>query len=105
MAKIDDVEITSGMQAYIDSNNRYLAERDRYLREVVKKWRFDTIAVHGLYTVKDAVDDYQGSIIEPIFGFVFSRGCNSSLSALTERIVFSRNAVITCMSRTRSRSG
>jgi O-acetylhomoserine/O-acetylserine sulfhydrylase-like pyridoxal-dependent enzyme len=67
MAKIDDVEITSGMQAYIDSNNRYLAERDRYIREVVKKWKFDTIAVHGLYTVKDAVDDYQGSIIEPIF--------------------------------------
>jgi O-acetylhomoserine/O-acetylserine sulfhydrylase-like pyridoxal-dependent enzyme len=67
MANIDDVEITSGMQAYIDSNNRYLAERDRYIREVVKKWRFDTIAVHGLYTVKDAVEDYQGSIIEPIF--------------------------------------
>jgi O-acetylhomoserine/O-acetylserine sulfhydrylase-like pyridoxal-dependent enzyme len=67
MSKIDDVKITSGMQAYIDSNNRYLAERDRYIREVVKRWRFDTIAVHGLYTVKDAVDDYQGSIIEPIF--------------------------------------
>jgi O-acetylhomoserine/O-acetylserine sulfhydrylase-like pyridoxal-dependent enzyme len=55
------------MQKYIDSNNRYLADRDRYIHEVVKKWRFDTIAVHGLYTVKDAVEDYQGSIIEPIF--------------------------------------
>jgi O-acetylhomoserine/O-acetylserine sulfhydrylase-like pyridoxal-dependent enzyme len=67
MGNSSDVEITEGMQRYIDHNNRYLAERDRYIREVVKKWRFDTIAVHGLYTVKDAVDDYQGSIIEPIF--------------------------------------
>ena len=33
----------------------------------MKKWRFDTIAVHGLYSVQDAIEDYQGSIIEPIF--------------------------------------
>ena len=63
----DDVEITSGMQRYIDQNDRYLAERDRYIHEVVKKWKFDTIAVHGLYSVSDAIEDYQGAIIEPIF--------------------------------------
>jgi O-acetylhomoserine/O-acetylserine sulfhydrylase-like pyridoxal-dependent enzyme len=63
----DDVEITSGMQRYIDQNDRYLAERDRYIHEVVKKWKFDTIAVHGLYSVSDAIRDYQGAIIEPIF--------------------------------------
>jgi O-acetylhomoserine/O-acetylserine sulfhydrylase-like pyridoxal-dependent enzyme len=62
-----NVEITPGMQRYIDKNNEYLARRDRYIREVVKKWKFDTIAVHGLYTVEDAIEDYQGSIIEPIF--------------------------------------
>lgn len=67
MAKPDDVEITAGMKNYIDAADRYLAERDRYIREVVKKWRFDTIAVHGLYSVKDAIEDYQGSIIEPVF--------------------------------------
>lgn len=67
MARADDVEITEGMQRYIDRNNTYLADREKYIREVVKKWKFDTIAVHGLYTVRDAVDDYQGSIIEPIF--------------------------------------
>ena len=60
-------QITPGMQRYIDKNNAYLAERDRYIRDVVKKWKFDTIAVHGLYTLKDAIEDYQGSIIEPIF--------------------------------------
>jgi len=63
----DEIKITPGMQRYIDRNNEYLARRARYIREVVKKWKFDTIAVHGLYTVEDAVEDYQGSIIEPIF--------------------------------------
>jgi len=67
MANDKGVVITEGMQRYIDRNNSYLEERDRYIHQVVKKWRFDTIAVHGLYTVQDAIEDYQGSIIEPIF--------------------------------------
>ncbi len=67
MPKDNDVEITPRMQAYIDQSNKYLSERDNYIRDVVKKWRFDTIAVHGLYTVRDAIEDYQGAIIEPIF--------------------------------------
>ncbi|HEY3357796.1 MAG TPA: PLP-dependent transferase [Polyangia bacterium] len=62
-----DVHITPGMQAYIDRNNEYLRRRSRYIREVVKKWRFDTVAVHGLYSVQDALEDYQGAIIEPVF--------------------------------------
>ncbi len=63
----DEVHITPGMQKYIDRNNAYLARRSKYIRDVVKKWRFDTIAVHGLYNVEDAIEDYQGAIIEPIF--------------------------------------
>ncbi|MBL1216630.1 MAG: O-acetylhomoserine aminocarboxypropyltransferase/cysteine synthase [Planctomycetes bacterium] len=63
----DQIHITPGMQAYIDRNNEYLARRDRYIHDVVKKWRFDTIAVHGLYSVEDAIEDYQGAIIEPVF--------------------------------------
>jgi O-acetylhomoserine/O-acetylserine sulfhydrylase-like pyridoxal-dependent enzyme len=59
--------ITPGMQEYIRKNNAYLERRSKYIREVVKKWKFDTIAVHGLYSVEDAIEDYQGSIIEPIF--------------------------------------
>lgn len=62
-----DIEITPGMQRYIERNNAYLAKRSEYIRDVVKKQRFDTIAVHGLYTMEDALEDYQGSIIEPIF--------------------------------------
>ncbi len=64
---VQESQITPGMQRYIDRSREYLACRDRYIREVVKKWRFDTIAVHGLYSVQDAIEDYQGSIIEPIF--------------------------------------
>jgi len=67
MALSSDVVITEGMQRYIDKNNAYLAKRSQYIRDVVKKMRFDTIAVHGLYTVEDAIEDYQGSIIEPVF--------------------------------------
>ena len=67
MTNAEQVVITPGMQAYIDKSNKYLAERGNYIENVVKKWKFDTIAVHGLYAVRDAIDDYQGAIIEPIF--------------------------------------
>ncbi len=67
MSTKDDVGITRGMQNYIDQNNEYLAKRNEYIEQTVKKWRFDTIAVHGLYSVNEAINDYQGSIIEPIF--------------------------------------
>jgi len=63
----ENVPVTPGMQEYLDRNNAYLERRAAYIRDVVKTWRFDTIAVHGLYNVEDAIADYQGSIIEPIF--------------------------------------
>jgi O-acetylhomoserine/O-acetylserine sulfhydrylase-like pyridoxal-dependent enzyme len=63
----EDTNITPGMQKYVDKAAKYLAERDDYIQNVVKKWRFDTISVHGLYSVKEAIEDYQGAIIEPIF--------------------------------------
>lgn len=63
----ENVHITPGMQHYLEQNNAYLARRSAYIRDVVKKWKFDTIAVHGLYSMEDAITDYQGSIIEPVF--------------------------------------
>ena len=67
MSAKDEVDITKGMQGYIDTNSEYLARRQEYIEKTVKNWKFDTIAVHGLYSVTDALDDYQGAIIEPIF--------------------------------------
>jgi hypothetical protein len=63
----NDEHITPGMQKYIDQNNKYLAERASYIDKTVKQWKFDTIAVHGLYSVTDALKDSQSSIIEPVF--------------------------------------
>lgn len=67
MSNGDEVHITPGMQHYIDKNSAYLKRRGEYIRDVVKKCKFDTIAVHGLYTMEDALEDYQGAIIEPVF--------------------------------------
>jgi O-acetylhomoserine/O-acetylserine sulfhydrylase-like pyridoxal-dependent enzyme len=63
----NDILITPGMRAYIEESSRYLKDREQYITQVVKKWKFDTIAVHGLYSVQDAIADYQGAIIEPVF--------------------------------------
>ena len=35
--------------------------------EAIKKCRFDTIAVHGLYSSNEALNFNQGSVIEPIY--------------------------------------
>lgn len=63
----NDTLTTPGMRAYIEKSGRYLKDREQYIAQVVKKWKFDTIAVHGLYSVQDAIADYQGAIIEPVF--------------------------------------
>ena len=67
MQAIDEVGLTPGMRKYVEQSQEYLAKRAEYIRKVVKKWKFDTVAVHGLYSVQEAIEDYQGSIIEPIF--------------------------------------
>ena len=58
----ENVQVTPGMQKHIDRNNEYLAKRAKYIRDVVKKWKFDTIAVHGLYSVEEALDDIKGRL-------------------------------------------
>lgn len=63
----DDLLITPGMQRYIDQAQADLAKRDAYIRDVVKKWRFDTIAVNGIYEMQQAIEGYQGSVMEPCF--------------------------------------
>lgn len=53
--------------------NMYLAAAERSAlwhqnyRKEIKKCRFDTIAVHGIYSMQEALDFNQGSIIEPIY--------------------------------------
>jgi len=59
--------MNDGVQKYVDRAKKALAEQNRYVSEEVKKWKFDTIAVHGTYSVLEAIENNQGSIIEPIF--------------------------------------
>jgi O-acetylhomoserine/O-acetylserine sulfhydrylase-like pyridoxal-dependent enzyme len=55
-----------GVQKYIDAAQNLLAERRSALARM-KAMKFDTIAVHGLYTVEEALGRNQGAVIEPLY--------------------------------------
>lgn len=56
----------TGKKYYIDAGQRALKWHEAQKNEM-KKCRFDTIAVHGIYSMQEALDFNQGSIIEPIY--------------------------------------
>ena len=56
----------TGINHYLEAASRSKDWHDAYLRKM-KKCRFDTIAVHGVYSMQEALDFNQGSIIEPIY--------------------------------------
>ena len=51
---------------YVEAAKR-AAEWHKNHLAAMKKCRFDTIAVHGIYSMQEALDFNQGSIIEPIY--------------------------------------
>ncbi|MGB9742895.1 MAG: trans-sulfuration enzyme family protein [candidate division WOR-3 bacterium] len=54
------------IERYLQAAKKQLAERQaRWQR--AKRLKFDTIAVHGLYTMTEAIEKNQGAIIEPLF--------------------------------------
>jgi len=55
-----------GVMNYVEAARKLLAERDAALARM-KTMRFDTVAVHGLYTVEEALNRNQGAIIEPLY--------------------------------------
>ena len=57
---------SEGVKKYIDRANQALEVRQQHIARARKR-RFDTIAVHGLYTATEAIEKNQGAIIEPIF--------------------------------------
>jgi O-acetylhomoserine/O-acetylserine sulfhydrylase-like pyridoxal-dependent enzyme len=57
---------SAGVRKYIAEAEKMLAiRRQEWL--AAKKLRFDTLAVHGLYTAREAIERNQGAIIEPIY--------------------------------------
>jgi len=55
-----------GVLRYIEESKKLLARRQALL-ERAKRYKFDTIAVHGLYAVEEALNQNQGAIIEPVY--------------------------------------
>ncbi|MFO8066636.1 MAG: PLP-dependent transferase, partial [Bacteroidales bacterium] len=55
-----------GIDFYIQAGNRAMQWHAENV-ERMKKCNFDTIAVHGIYSMQEALDFNQGSIIEPIY--------------------------------------
>ncbi len=54
------------IQKYLDAAKRAMEWHSEY-RKNLRACRFDTIAVHGLYSMQEALDFNQGSIIEPMY--------------------------------------
>lgn len=55
-----------GTSFYIEAGKRAMQWHEEHKRKM-KACRFDTIAVHGIYSMQEALDFNQGSIIEPIY--------------------------------------
>ncbi len=55
-----------GLEHYVEAAKRSAGWHKENIRRM-KQCRFDTIAVHGIYSMQEALDFNQGSIIEPIY--------------------------------------
>ncbi len=62
----DDHLYGSGVMKYVKEAEKFLIQKEKQIARI-KKLKFDTIAVHGLYTVEEALSQNQGSVIEPLF--------------------------------------
>ncbi len=65
-ARAAEVPASPGVQRYVAAAEEAACRRAAD-RAAIRKCRFDTIAVDGLYTIAEALDFNQGSVIEPIF--------------------------------------
>lgn len=63
---MSDPSTPTGVERYLAAA-RDAAERRAADLAAARQCRFDTIAVHGMYTMAEALDFNQGSIIEPIY--------------------------------------
>lgn len=63
---VNDEKYTPGVLKYIQESKKFSAEKKKHLARV-KNLKFDTIAVHGLYTAEEALNFNQGSVIEPLY--------------------------------------
>jgi len=57
--------MTKGINYYVEEAKKTMDRRAEH-RKIVKTWKFDTIACHGIYSLEEALSCGQGGIIEPI---------------------------------------
>jgi len=60
------MNLAPGVQRYVDLAGEELRRRREALA-AIRRCRFDTIAVHGLYTLEESIEHNQGSIVEPMY--------------------------------------
>lgn len=58
--------MNKGIEFYVNAGKR-AGEWHKQNIEKMKQCKFDTIAVHGVYSMQEALDFNQGSVIEPIY--------------------------------------
>ena len=63
---MQDKTYSPGVMKYVEESKKLIAEREAQTAWA-KTWKFDTIAVHGLYSVEEALARNQGAIIEPLY--------------------------------------
>ncbi len=56
----------TGIDKYLTAAQELLAQREK-AKSAMRECRFDTIAVHGMYTMEEALNFNQGAIIEPFY--------------------------------------
>ncbi len=61
-----DQQYSPGVKKYIEEARKNLERRQEEIARI-KKMKFDTIAVHGLYTIEEALGQNQGAVIEPLY--------------------------------------
>ncbi len=55
-----------GVKHFVEAGKRAMAWHQAH-RKAMSSCRFDTIAVHGVYSMQEALDFNQGSLIEPVY--------------------------------------
>jgi O-acetylhomoserine/O-acetylserine sulfhydrylase-like pyridoxal-dependent enzyme len=55
-----------GVMKYVEEAQKLIAERNDQIARA-KKWKFDTIAVHGLYSLEESYVRNQGALVEPLY--------------------------------------
>ncbi|NQU67217.1 MAG: O-acetylhomoserine aminocarboxypropyltransferase/cysteine synthase [Candidatus Marinimicrobia bacterium] len=56
----------TNLQSWILKGQEMIKDRERRILRA-KKWKFDTVATHGLYDLQQAITQNNGSIMEPVY--------------------------------------